>query len=155
NQGNPPQNFVSPFTNITSANSYSKTVIGQSVTWTDTATKAGAGTANRSVSASWGARIYYGVAAPGGSNEAFIKALPSSAVSTSRDVANFSVNVTPGNALYYANPTSEGTPILFDNTTGFQIDMTVVSTTIAVTNSFGQTVNYTLQQSTNVGLGNL
>jgi hypothetical protein len=154
NQGNPPQALSTPFTSIVSADSYTKSTYA-TVTATITATKTGAGTAVRSVNMNWGFRNYYGVAAPGGSTEAFILALSSDPLSTSRTVPNFTEDVTVGNELYYASPTSQGTPLLFDVSTGFQIDMTVVSTTIAVTNAHGVTVNYTLQRSTNSGLGSL
>jgi hypothetical protein len=149
NAGNPPIALVSPFTAVTSPHTFTKTTIGQSVTWTDTATKSGAGTAAASVSASWGALNYYGAANdPGVITEAFVESLTTSVLSTSRIISNFTQTVSGEEYLWYCYPTSEGVAILYDNSTGFQIDTTVETTTLVVTNSFGVTVNYTVMRST-------
>lgn len=148
-EGNAPVAFVSPFTSVVSPHTFTKTTIGQSVTWTDTASKTGAGTATRSVSASWGALNYHGAANdPGTITEAFVEGLSSSVLSTSRVISNFSQTMSGAEYLWYCYPTSEGSATLYDNTTGFQIDMIVETTTLSVTNSFGVTVNYTVMRST-------
>jgi hypothetical protein len=97
----------------------------------------------------WVEKIYYGVGAPGQSSASFIKNLPG--VLSGTQLESFTVNPTSSEKIYYAFRTGMTVPTFYFN--GFSGGFTLVSTTIAVTNTFGITENYTLYESDNIGLG--
>ena len=92
-----------------------------------------------------------GIGAAGGNSEAFIEALASSALQSSR-ATSYTDNATGANKLYWAAPASYGTPTF--TVGGFAGGFTLVSNTISVTNANGVTQNYQLWESDVAGLGN-
>lgn len=150
NDGNPALTLSSPFTAGTMPNTYAKTANNAAVSFTLSAYK-GAVNDTAQASYAWRPRCYYGVSSnASGNNEAFIEALASSQLQSSRS-ASLSVNAGPGEYIYYAYPTAYGAATF--TVGGFEGGFNLVSTTISVTNAYGVTQNYTLYRSTNPSLG--
>ncbi len=150
NDGNPPLTLSSPFTAGTMPHTYSKTANNASVTFTLSASK-GAINDTAQASYAWRPRVYYGVSSNGsGNSEAFIEALASSALASSR-ATSLSVNAGSGEYIYYAYPASYGAATF--TVGGFEGGFDLISATISVTNAHGVTQDYRLYRSTNPSLG--
>jgi hypothetical protein len=120
------------------------------VTFTLSANK-GALNDTAQASYTWRPRCYYGVSNnASGNSEAFIEALASNQLQSSRN-ATLSVNPGGGEYIYYAYPTAYGAATF--TVGGFEGGFNLVSTTISVTNANGVTQDYTLYRSTNPSLG--
>jgi hypothetical protein len=143
------KNVVGTPTTFTSSQNYTKTTNNASVTFTLTGSDGISGDV-RATTIAWRPRLYWGIGATGGNSEAFIEALASSALQSSR-VGSFTVNATGSNKIYWAAPTSYGTPTF--TVGGFEGGFTLVSSTISVTNVNGVTQNYQLWESDVAGLG--
>lgn len=148
--GNPALVLSSPFTAGTFSRTYNKTANNASVSFTLSANK-GALNDTAQASYTWRPRCYYGVSNnASGNSEAFIEALASSQLQSSRN-ATLSVNPGGGEYIYYAYPTAYGAATF--TVGGFEGGFNLVSTTISVTNANGVTQDYTLYRSTNPSLG--
>ncbi len=132
-------------TSFSSAQTYSKTTPNQSVTWTLTTSNG-----TRTTSATWGQKNFWGVSASPANTEAFIEALASSQLNTTRGAA-FTVNATGANKIYFACPSRYGTPTF--TVGGFVGGFVLRGGSISVTNAQGFTENYDLWESVNAGLG--
>jgi hypothetical protein len=141
----PPDIFV--YSESYEFNSYP--VIPFSVTFTLNASN-GTGTVTDSITTTWVQKLYYGTAAPGGNTAAFIQALSNSPLSNTKTTF-FSVDAGAGQAIYFAYRTAYGTADFWVD--GFEGGFDLISNSIAVTNAYGFTENYTLYQSSQVGLG--
>jgi len=148
NAGNPSVNVISTPTAFTYSYAYTKTTYGQSVTWTLTADD-GSGADTATDSTTWAQYVYYGVDVAGGSTEAFIKALPSSVLTTTK---NRTISVTAGasDKIYYAYRSAYGTATF---TVGGFAGGFGTPTTISVTNAYGIVENYYLYESEQLNLG--
>lgn len=150
NDGNPALTLSTPFTAGTMPNTYVKTANNGSVSFTLSANK---GVVNDTSQASyaWRPRCFYGVSSnASGNDEAFIEALASSQLQSSRS-ASLSVNAGSGEYIYYAFPASYGAATF--TVGGFEGGFDLVSATISVTNAYGVTQDYRLYRSTNPSLG--
>ncbi len=137
NDGSGAQALTTPFTAYSFVQTYAFATIGHIVTWALAALK-GTASAARSVSATGAARVFYDVAVPGTYNAAFIAALTGQALATSFQ-------------LYYAFPTSFGTPSHFkDLNINADQAWSKVASAISVTNSLGGTTTYDLWASDNI-----
>lgn len=106
--------------------------------------------ATRSVTLTWGQRNYCGVGVTGGSTEAFIEALATSAVAITK-AGSFALSASGSQYLYWAARAAYGTPTFKDGS-GIGVDMFLVSNSISVTNAYGFAENYQLWRSTNPNL---
>jgi hypothetical protein len=143
------KNVVATPTSFTSSQTYTKTANNASVTFTLTGSDGLTGDV-RTASITWRPRVYHGIGAAGGNSEAFIEALASSALQSSR-TTSYTDNATGSNLLYWAAPASYGTPTF--TVGGFVGGFSLVSNTISVTNANGVTQNYQLWVSDVSGLG--
>ncbi len=150
NDGSGAQALTTPFTAYSFVQTYAFATIGHIVTWALAALK-GTASAARSVSATGAARVFYDVAVPGTYNAAFIAALTGQALATS-----FQRTIVYGNPggtkkLYYAFPTSFGTPSHFkDLNINADQAWSKVASAVSVTNSLGGTTTYDLWASDNI-----
>lgn len=130
---------------------YTITTPNTSKTWTLQAHEAGGPTKSATVSVSWQARGFFDVKTPPGSlNAAFIATLTGSALEPgfARTIAFGAGSGTK--KLYYAFPSSFGTPSTFvDTSTGFAVPFSRVATSISVTNGNSVTLNYDIWASDN------
>ena len=110
----------------------------------------GANTKTSSVAITWRPPVFWGVATPSTINEAFVESLASSALASSR-ARTLTVNAGSGQKIYYAFPTSYGTPTFTIG--GFEGGFEKVGDAISVTNSNGVTQTYDVWASTNASLG--
>jgi hypothetical protein len=147
-QGNPVLDVSLTPTSFVYPHSYARTGNNAAVTWALTATLV-TEISSRSVSTVWRPQLYYGIGAAGGSDEAFIKALANQPLAASRDIT-FTVAPGAGQFIYYAAPTSYGSPTFFVGS--FEGGFDFIGT-IAVTNVHGVTENYDLWRSHNPNLG--
>lgn len=136
---------------FTSNSAYTRNTVGGSVIFTLTANN-GVALDTATATITWTNRVYYGQGTPGQSSGAFIAALQASVLTNTKNM-NFTVNATASNKIYFAYRTPYGASNFTDLDTGFPFSLDLVSTTIPVTNSYGITEDYTLYESTNVGLG--
>lgn len=143
------KNVVGTPTNPSSSQSYTKTANNATVTFTLTGSDGISGD-TRTATIAWRPRVYWGIGAAGGNSEAFIEALASSALQSSR-AGNHNANATGSNKIYWAAPASYGTPTF--TVGGFAGGFSLVSNTISVTNVNGVTQNYQLWESDVAGLG--
>lgn len=143
-------NSNSPFT---SAFSYVKNTYGAVVTFILTANK-GAIVRTANTNYTWAQKVFYGATTPGTYNEAFVEGLASNALATST-ARTITLNITAGEYGYFAYRSAYSTPNFIDQSTGFAVDMTFISNSISVTNTYGFTENYTLYRTTNTNLGSL
>lgn len=135
-------------TGFTYAHAYTKTVYGNAVNFTLTAKK-GAQTRTAGSALTWVQKLYHGVGAAGQTTAAFILSL-TGALGTSR-VTTFTDTAGSTQKIYFACRAAYGTPSF--TVGGFSGGFTLVSSTIAVTNTQGITENYQLWESDNLGLG--
>ncbi len=138
--------FVSPHT-------FTKTVYGASVTFTDNAdgpTGTGSDTAGATIY--WGQNVYYGdVVDPGVYNNAFITAL--TATLKLGPAGTYAYNASALESCFFCARTAFGlTPANF-TVGGFPFACTMVATGVAVTNANGVIENYDVFRSDNIGLG--
>ncbi len=148
--GNPALTLSSPFTAGTFSRTYNKTANNASVSFTLSANK-GALNDTAQVSYAWRPRCYYGVSSnASGNSEAFIEALASNQLQSSRN-ATLSVNAGSGEYIYYAYPASFGAATF--TVGGFEGGFDLISATISVTNANGVTQDYRIYRSTNPSLG--
>jgi hypothetical protein len=128
--------------------SYTRTGINAVVTWTLTANETGGPSKTSSASVQWEARAYWDTAVDpgiGGYTAAFITSLTGNALEPgfARTIAFGAGGGTK--KMYYAFPTSFGTPARFLNIdTGFAIPFSKVGSAVSVTSTFGVTINYDL-----------
>lgn len=134
---------------FTSTNVYTKTANNASVTFTLTGSD-GTDADARTTAITWRPRVYHGAGAAGLTTEAHIEALATSALQSSR-ATSYSDTASGANKLYWAAPTSYGTPTF--TVGGFAGGFSLVSNTISVTNANGVTQNYQLWESDTAGLG--
>ena len=148
NDGNPVQDILGVPNPITRPHTYVKTTISASVSFTVTAND-GDPNQNDLVTHTWLPRTFWGVGPAGGSTEAFIEALASSALAANRQRT---FTTTPGatDKIYYAYPDAYGAGTFFVNNFegGF-----LPSTLVSVTNPFGVTLSYRLYESALINLG--
>lgn len=149
NDGSSPKSLSSPFTSVASDASPAKTANNASVTYTITANN-GAVVDSATAVIAWRPRVYWGARTTGAYNEAFIEGLASSALQSSR-ATSFTVNAGASQHIYYAVPTSYGTPTFFVG--GFEGGFNLVGNDVSVTNANGVTQTYDLYESTNANLG--
>lgn len=156
NVGNPSQNIITenpPFTpnNFVYDQQYQYSSFPStpfSVVFTLTSSD-GSANATANTTTTWGQKIYYGVADPGGDTSAFIQSLSSTVSATLN--TQFTVNATDGYAIYFAYRSAFGTATFWVD--GWEGGFTLISDTISLTNAYGFTEDYTLYQSDQVGLG--
>ncbi len=141
--------LATPFTSVTSPNTFTKTANNASVAFTVNALK-GAIAGAASAAYAWRPRAYWGVGIAGLSTEAGIEALASSALASS--LAR-TITAAPGAAeyIYYAYPASYGAATF--TVGGFEGGFDLISAAISVTNAHGVTQDYRLYRSTNPNLG--
>lgn len=122
----------------------SPTTVNQTHTWTYTAVNANGTSKSATSTYTWEPRVYFGVAVPGTYNAAFITGL---GTSTSCNVASSTQPLAPSfprtiafgagggtKSLYYAFPTSYGTPVSFkDTVTGFAVPFSKVASAVSIT----------------------
>lgn len=146
NNGDAPFVVPNPYTSASPPWSITKTTNNASVVVTITAQP---GSVSDTVNLSWQPRVFYGVAAPGTIDEAFIEALASQPLASSK-AATVGYNAGPGEKAYYCVPTGYGVPS--GTVSGFPFGATNVGT-VSVTNGFGVTQNYYVMESNLAGLG--
>lgn len=149
NDNSESRNVVGTPHSFLSLQSYTKTANNATVTFTLTGSDGISGD-TRTASIAWRPRVYWGIGAAGGNSEAFIEALASSALQSSRS-GTHNANATGSNRIYWAAPASYGTPTF--TVGGFSGGFSLVSNTISVTNAHGVTQNYQLWVSDVGGLG--
>ena len=137
-EGSPTTTLISPFTSVTSPLVTSKTTNNATVVYT-----IHANSATGTTTTAWRPRVYYGSAIPGAHDEAFIEALASSALASSRN-RTIAVSATAGQRAYYAIPSTYGTPVF---TIGGFVTTHTLMATVSVTNVNGVTQNYDLWAS--------
>lgn len=130
-----------------SSQNYSKSIHGQSVTFTLSASK---GVLARSANASvtWVQKVYAGVATPGTINSAFIKALPGTLATGKNGTYNLNAGV--GQKCYVCYRTAFGTSTF--TVGGFEGGF-LSPQTVSVTNDQGVVENYYVYESENLNLG--
>ncbi len=149
-EGNPALVLSAPFDAGTMAFTYTKIDNNDSVSFSLSADK---GAINDTAGAAfvWRPRVYSGVSSDGaGSDEAFIEALATSGLQSSR-AATLSVNAGAGEYIYYAYPASYGAATF--TVGGFEGGFDLIDAAINVTNAFNVTQAYRLYRSTNPSLG--
>ena len=146
NNGDPAFVVPNPYTSASPPWSITKTANNAIVVVTITAQP---GSVTDTVNLSWQPRVFYGSAVPGTINEAFIEALASQPLASSK-AATVGYNAGPGEKAYYCVPTGYGVPS--GTVSGFPFGATNVGT-ISITNGFGVTQNYVVMESNLAGLG--
>jgi hypothetical protein len=147
--GGGPLTLVTPFTAFAydgsgplPVRSYQRTAINAVVTWTLAGNESGGATKTTATSVQWQARAFWGTSViPGSYNQAFITGLSGNALEAAfaRTIAFGAGGGTQH--LFYAFPTSLGTPTVFrDVNTGFGVPFSRVATAVAVTNGLGVVV---------------
>jgi hypothetical protein len=129
-----------------------KSTFNASATFTLTAVSAGGITKAAAVAYRWYQLNFYGVGPAGQTTATFIQSLGSSFLASSRGTT-FSANAGASQKVYYAYRTAFGAASF--TVGGFAGGFSLVSSTIAVTNSNGVTENYSLYESDNLGLGSV
>lgn len=146
NAGNPSQNVLGATNPVTRPYTYTKTVHGQSVTWSLNSADA-LGSDTDAITTTWTNNIYYGVGTAGQTTEAFIKSL-TAFLATSKN-ATVSVNANVGQKIYFACRAAYGDPTFTFG--GFTVTM-IKRANINVTNN-GVTEAFNLYESNSDGLG--
>jgi hypothetical protein len=119
-------------------------------TWTLKATDEKGSSSTKSTSISFQNGVYYGTGSVGASDitNAFILGLTKK-LQTSRAIT-FTASPIKGQYIYYAFPSSMGTPTFYVG--GFEGGFDLL-TNLSFTNSLGHTESYSVYRSTNSGLG--
>jgi hypothetical protein len=141
-----PNHFISQ--NISGPNTFLKTNVGDTVTFTLTASD-GSNINTSTAVITWTNYIYYGSGPPGQSSGSFISSLTGTLSNVQLDT--FTVAAGVNEKVYFAHRTA--LPQITFVFNGFTGGFTVTGTTIPVTNNFGFTENYTLYESDNTNLG--
>lgn len=150
NNGNAPTDVIATPTSFSSPFNFTKTVFGQSVTFTLTANETGGPSKTATAGITWCTREFYGQSPTGTINEAFIEALPQSALSPSL-ARSFSATAGASDYLWFACRSAFGTPTF--TVGGFVGGFSLVASAISVTNSEGYSENYDVYRSDSIGLG--
>jgi len=102
----------------------------------------------------WRPRVYYGDAAPGTIDEAFVENLGGSGLASSR-TRTIAFSSGSGEKSYYAFPTAYGggTPTFKDADTGFDAGFSQAVASVSITNSFGVSQTYEVWASDTAALG--
>lgn len=129
--------------------SYTGKTITANTTITLTVTDERDAEVTRSVTIGFQPKVYWGVSAETTLDSAGILALASSALASSR-ARTLSVNAGAGQYIYYAIPSSFGTPTF--NVGGFDGGFSKVAT-VSHQNASGYTQSYDVWRSVNAGLG--
>lgn len=148
NQGNPVLDVSATPTAFSYLHAYTKTANNATVTWNLAASENG-DTGASAASVAWRPRVFYGIGVNGLSTEADIEGLANQPLLPSRGTA-FTVAPSVGEHIYFAAPTSYGTPTF--TISGFEGGFDFVGT-VSVTNGYGVTQNYDLWKSHNSNLG--
>ena len=135
---------------FTSDATFLKTANNDSVLFTLSATEDGDPDA-RNTSIAWQPRTFIGVDVDGLSTEADIESLSTQQLDSNRQTT-FNITAGAGQHIYYAFPSSYGTPTFFVG--GFEGGFVLQAGAVSVTNAFGVTQTYDLWKSTNANLGN-
>ena len=140
--------FVSPHT-------FTKTVYGSTVTFTDHGTgPSGTGSATANTTLSWGQNVFFGSAVDpggGGYNNAFITGLGS--VLKLAPAGTYAYNASALQSCFFCARSAFGlTPANFTEG-GFPFACSLVAAGVAVTNANGVVENYDVFRSDNIGLG--
>lgn len=126
------------------------TSIAAATTYTLSVTDARAHTATRSVTIPFYWRVHWGTSSSTSElDSSFVLGLSNSALSSTR-TRTINVVAATGEYIYYAIPTSYGTPTF--NVGGFDGGFSVVAS-FTHTNQYNQTVPFTIYRSDNSGLG--
>lgn len=140
-----PTSFISPHT-------FTKSVYGQSVTFTDTVTSP-QGPAAGSTSITWAQTVRWGTQVdPGVYNSAFIAGLSNSSLQLGPG-GTFAVNASGGASVFYATRTAFGVTALDFTVNGLPFAISKVGSAVAYTNTNGVTENYDVWMSDNIDLG--
>lgn len=145
------KNVVGTPTSFSSSNTFTSSTNNASVTFTLTASEGG-NTDTATTSVAWRPRVYYGATAVVVDTEVEIEALASSALASSR-AATLSLTAGSGEYLFYAFPSSYGTPTF--TVGGFSGGFSLVASAVSVTNAYGVTQNYDVWRSDNPNLGSV
>lgn len=137
-----PATVALPATSFTRTGVYVFSGLGTTKTFTLTASNA---TTSDTDTATYttAQRVYYGAATPGTYNEAFMEALSSSVLKTSRS-GSYAFTVTAGQRCYLVLPTAMGTPTIVID--GFETPFTSLGTANN-TNANGVVIGYTFWAS--------
>lgn len=141
-------------TSFTSDETFQKTAINDAVQFTISVREIAAPPSTQlqaNASINWRPRTFWGVDVDGLSTEADIEGLANSQLDNNRNTS-FTLNPGAGEHIYYAFPSSFGTPTFEVN--GFPGGFVLEAGAVAVTNGFGVTENYDLWKSVNANLGN-
>ncbi len=149
-EGTTPQSVIGSPTSFSSTGTFTKSTFGQSVTFTLTAHETGGPSKTATASITWAQPVYYGAAVPATIDEAFIEALASSALATSR-ARTFTATAGATQRIYYAFRSAFGTPTF--TVGGFTGGFTLAASAVPVTNASGVTENYDVWASDNLNLG--
>lgn len=129
-----------------------KTVYGQSATFTNTASDTG-GTAAASIQFTWGELVHWGaVIDPGTYNGAFIAALSNQNLQLGA-AGNFAFNALSGQSCFFAALSSFGLTVSNFFVGAFPFACSKVASAISLTNGNGITETYDIFRSDNSGLG--
>ena len=135
--------FNSPFASGSMTGSIKRTGLSTAPTWTIHLSATGATVKTTDVVVTWLPLVYHGASLVGTYNAAFITALVTSNLQASR-VTTYTDNAGPAQFLYYAIPSSYGTPTFHIG--GFDYPGTLVAAAVAVTNAHAIVQNYDLWQ---------
>ena len=134
----------------------SKTITGTFTSYTSWALKVTDeknAAANSNASISFYNKVFYGVAnAPTAYNKAFIDGLANNALKGDHNVSNKIFTTGANQYMYYAAPSSYGTPTFYDHASKFNGGFVKVAT-FSYTNSAGYAENYDVWKSNNANLG--
>lgn len=142
-----------PGTAFSSPHSFTKTVYGQTVTFTDTASSP-LGSSAASATLSWGELVYFGSAVDpggGGYNAAFITSLGS--VLKLAPAGSYAYNASALQSCLFAARSAFGLTTANFTVNGFPFACSVVAAAVAITNANGIVENFDLFRSDNIGLG--
>jgi hypothetical protein len=155
NAGNPALDVSSTPESFSAPHTYTKTVFGQSVTWTLNASRGANAASPASVGLSWGQLNYNGSAVDpggGGYTQAFIKSLGSTYAVLSPN-GTYAANAAAGASVFFATRTAYGVGALDFTVLGLPFAISKVAAAVALTNGNGVTENYDLWRSDSTGLG--
>lgn len=143
------KNVISTPTTFSSSNTFTKTANNATVTFTLSCSENGDTDTAQSTIA-WRPRVYYGASATVIDTQAEILALASSALQSSK-ATTITVTAGSGEYIWYVIPSSYGTPVFTVN--GFSGGVSLTSSGVSVTNTYGNTQNYDIWRTDNPSLG--
>ncbi len=151
NQGTAAKDVILSKNSFSSNAVLTKSVYGQSATFTLTAKSGSNITKTASQTISWGQKVFWGTGDPGQTTATFIKALTGSALALTKN-RSITVNAAAGKKIYYAYRNDYGAATFTVN--GFSGGFTPVSV-VSVSNSYGISELYTLYESEQTSLGSI